>query len=212
MNNVCRTCESRCGKLFWGRLVRIQCVKVFARLLGHAHTRSGKFSPAFADTHTPIKESFSQAFSKAAPFASERQSNGAEPLSPRASGEMPRTPVPTDLGYSLIRRVTVLFAPTIASLREAAKRHEGSVEPERDRAAARRGTAIAVEGESGINGYRSLYSEHCPLSCERGGEASDIFCAALSFSHLRCQLPPGGSLGLSSFFIRWVTVLFAPNP
>ena len=65
-----------------------------------------------------------------------------------------------------------------------------------------------TEGESGINGYRSLYSERCPLFCGRGGETSDIFCAALSFSHLRCQLPPGGSLGLSVLFVRCVSVLF----
>ena len=83
----------------------------------------------------------------------------------------------------LIRCVTVLFAPTIAFLREVAKRREGSVEPERDRAAARRWTAIAGEGESGINGYRSLYSEHCPLFCGRGGEASDVFlCRTLTQS------------------------------
>ena len=66
-----------------------------------------------------------------------------------------------------------------------------------------------TEGESGINDYRSLYSERCPLFCGRGGEASDIFYAALSFSHLRCQLPPGGSLGLSVLFVRCVSVLFA---
>ena len=42
--------------------------------------------------------------------------------------------------------------------------------------------------------------------CGRGGEASDIFCAALSLSHLRCQLSPGGSLGLSVLFVRCVTV------
>ena len=44
--------------------------------------------------------------------------------------------------------------------------------------------------------------------CGRGGQASDIFCTALSFSHLRCQLPPGGSLGLSVLFVRCVSVLF----
>jgi len=31
---------------------------------------------------------------------------------------------------------------------------------------------------------------------------------ALSFSHLRCQLPPVGSLGLSVLFVRCVSVLF----
>ena len=36
-----------------------------------------------------------------------------------------------------------------------------------------------------------------------------FFCAALSLSHLRCQLPPGGSLGLSVLFVRCVSVLFA---
>ena len=35
-----------------------------------------------------------------------------------------------------------------------------------------------------------------------------IVCNALSFSHLRCQLPPGGSLGLSVLFVRCVSVLF----
>ena len=81
-------------------------------------------------------------------------------------------PHPSPTGNPFVRWVTVLFAPTIASLREVAKRREGSVEPERDRAAARRWTAIAGEGESGINGYRSLYSERCPLFCGRGGETS----------------------------------------
>ena len=58
-----------------------------------------------------------------------------------------------------------------------------------------------TEGESGINGYRSLYSERCPLFCGRGGEASDIFCAALSLTRLRRELPPGVSLGLSVLFV-----------
>ena len=120
-----------------------------------------------------------------------------------------KCPTPSPTGDLFIRCVTVLFAPTIASLREVAKRREGSVEPERDRAAARRWTAIAGEGESGINGYRSLYSERCPLFCGRGGETSDIFCAALSLSHLRCQLSPGESLGLSVLFVRCVTARFA---
>ena len=36
-----------------------------------------------------------------------------------------------------------------------------------------------------------------------------FFCAALSLSHLRCQLSPGESLGLSGLFVRCVTVGFA---
>ena len=40
-----------------------------------------------------------------------------------------------------------------------------------------------TEGESGINGYRSLYSERYPLFCGRGGEASDVFlCRTLTQS------------------------------
>ena len=35
-----------------------------------------------------------------------------------------------------------------------------------------------------------------------------IVCTALSLSHLRCQLSPGESLGLSVLFVRWVTVWF----
>ena len=34
-----------------------------------------------------------------------------------------------------------------------------------------------------------------------------IVYAALSLSHLRCQLSPGESLGLSVLFVRWVTIL-----
>ena len=112
------------------------------------------------------------------------------------------------VGSPFIPCVTVLFAPTIASLREVAKRREGSVEPERDRAAARRWTAIAGEGESGINGYRSLYSEHNPSFADEGVKRVLNAYTALSLSHLRCQLSPGESLGLSILFVWCVPVGF----
>ena len=44
--------------------------------------------------------------------------------------------------------------------------------------------------------------------CGRGGEASDIFCAALSLTRLRRELPPGVSLGLSVLFVWCVPVGF----
>ena len=53
-----------------------------------------------------------------------------------------------------------------------------------------------------------------PVSCvtvcfvDEGIKQVLIVCNALSFSHLRCQLPPGGSLGLSVLFVRCVSVLF----
>ena len=65
-----------------------------------------------------------------------------------------------------------------------------------------------TEGESGINGYRSLYSEHDPsFADERVKRVLNAY-TALSFSHLRCQLPPGGSLGLSVLFVWCVPVGF----
>ena len=53
-----------------------------------------------------------------------------------------------------------------------------------------------------------------PVSCvtvcfvDEGIKQVLIACNALSFSHLRCQLPPGGSLGLRVLFVRCVSVLF----
>ena len=91
-----------------------------------------------------------------------------------------------------IRWVTVLFAPTIASLREGG----GFCEAKDGRRERNKRLSIVI--------FRAL-----SFVCGRGGEASDIFCAALSLSHLRCQLSPGESLGLSVLFVRCVTILFA---
>ena len=68
-----------------------------------------------------------------------------------------------------------------------------------------------TEGESGINGYRSLYSEYYPSFAGEGVKRVMFFCAALSLSHLRCQLPPGESLGLNVLFVSCVTVLFVDS-
>ena len=65
-----------------------------------------------------------------------------------------------------------------------------------------------TEGESGINGYRSLYSEHYPSFAGEGVKRVIFFCAALSLTRLRRELSPGESLGLSVLFVWCVPVGF----
>ena len=94
------------------------------------------------------------------------------------------------VGSPFIRWVTVLFAPTIASLREGG----GFCEAKDGRRERNKRLSIVI--------FRAL-----PVALwARGAKQVLIVCNALSLSHLRCQLSPGESLGLSVLFVRCVTV------
>ena len=69
------------------------------------------------------------------------------------------------------------------------------------------GSHLPLHNGGVVRGHR-LFGELPVGFVGEGVKRELIVYAALSLSHLRCQLSPGESLGLSVLFVRWVTVWF----